>query len=70
MSKQSEAKEKQGYTKQAPCCSNCNFFTSKIESVKSGWSSQEFKHESELRCLIGKFKVLKNSWCNQYEPNK
>jgi hypothetical protein len=67
MSKQSEAKEKQGFRKDAPCCQNCKHFVSKIERIKSRWSSKMFDKESELRCGIGNFKTFKRSWCNQHE---
>jgi len=63
MSKQSESKEQQGYTNNAPCCQNCSNFSSKKEKVKSKWSSATFVKESGYRCNIGNFKVLKRSWC-------
>lgn len=67
MSKQSEAKENQGYRKDAPMCKNCSLFTSKTEEVKSKWSSQTFQKESEFRCAIGGFKTMKMSWCIFHE---
>lgn len=67
MSKQSESKEKQGYSKQAPCCSNCKSFSSEIERVKTRYSSCLIDHETKVRCLIGGFKVLKNGWCKEHE---
>lgn len=67
MSKQSEAKEKQGYRKDAPCCQNCSLFSMKSEQVKGKWSSQTFTKESEYRCTIGNFKVLKRSWCTNHK---
>lgn len=67
MSKQEEAKKKQGFITKSPMCSNCINFKSKKEQVKRPWSSQLFTVESELRCGIGMFKVGKSNWCNEYK---
>ena len=66
MSKQSEAKEKQGFLKKSPTCSNCINFSLEKEQYKIQWSSQEFTREFNLRCKIGNFKVGKSNWCNQH----
>jgi len=42
MSKQSDAKENQGYTKDVPCCQNCESFSLKKEEVKSKYSSHVY----------------------------
>jgi hypothetical protein len=67
MSKQSEAKEKQGFRKYSPCCKNCDFFTFKRENVKSKYGNYEFTKESDLRCAIGNFKVGKSNYCNNHK---
>ena len=67
MSKQSEAKEKQGFVKDSPKCSNCKHFTSDKEEVKKQWSRDSWVFEKNLRCSIGGFKVGKSNYCNQHE---
>jgi len=53
MSKQSKAKEKQGFLKKSPNCSNCINFSLEKKQYKTQWSSQEFTREFNLRCKIG-----------------
>jgi hypothetical protein len=67
MSKQSEAKEKQGFKKDSPKCSNCVNFSLEIEKYKTEWSSQEYTKETNLRCKIGGFKTGKSNWCTLHE---
>lgn len=67
MSKQSEAKEKQGFLKKSPMCSNCKNFTFDSEQIKNQWSSQMWTKESNLRCSIGGFKVGKSNWCTNHK---
>ena len=63
MSKQSIAKEKQGYTPYAQkVCASCVFFTK--ETVPSGW--QKFTVDKNLRCVKGGFKVGKMSTCDEW----
>jgi hypothetical protein len=59
MSKQSEAKERQGYEKKASpnFCSNCKNYS----SLGSGWN------ETAMRCEIGEFKVMRQGICNLHE---
>lgn len=59
MSKQTEAKEKQGYTRYIKDCGNCRFLDcSKPNSL----------HTSKgLRCGIGGFVVFKTATCNKHE---
>ena len=64
MSKQSEAKEEQGYTKKLPTCSTCLNF--KMETVPSAWNDK-YLIEKNLRCKIGKFKVMKTATCKRHE---
>ena len=66
MSKQSEAKEKQGFKRDCTKCSNCKSFTSDIETTKTPWGT-EFNTEKNLRCSIGNFKVGKSNWCKSHE---
>lgn len=64
MSKQSEAKINQGYTRELKTCANCKHFCFKEE--KAGWNNQ-YVLEKELRCGIGEFKVHKTATCNLHE---
>lgn len=66
MSKKSEAKEKQGFLKKSPTCSNCVHFSMDKEECKTKWSSQLFIKESNLRCSLGGFKVGKSNWCKEH----
>jgi len=69
MSKQSEAKEKQGFLKKSPTCSNCVNFCLETEKYTTQWSPQEFTREFNLRCKIGDFKVGKSNWCTLHRFN-
>jgi hypothetical protein len=64
MSKQSEAKEKQGFQKECPKCSNCKFFKSEKFIEETRWGNYE--REQNIRCSLGEFKVGKSNWCNQH----
>ena len=61
MSKQSEAKEKQKYSRDIKNCGNCKHFTSDKEKWNYGTI------ERNLRCSVGKFKVHKTAKCDLYE---
>ena len=63
MSKQSEAKDNQGYKKTSNQCGNCKHFTSKLE--KAAWGNHY--NEKELRCDLGGFKVNKTASCNEHK---
>lgn len=67
MSKQSKAKERQGYVPKAipSTCATCAHFTSAIEERKS-WG-RTYQHESNLRCGKGGFAVKKLGTCNEYK---
>ena len=62
MSKQSEAKEQQGYVAKPtwPVCGNCMNFRSDIKPVP--WSTTHTQ-ETNMRCGIGGFKVSKLGTC-------
>lgn len=67
MSKQTEAKEKQGYVAKAipQTCGNCqNFQSDKTE--REGYLGGTFIDEKNLRCGIGQFAVKKMGTCNEW----
>jgi hypothetical protein len=64
MSKQSENKEKQGWSKITPCCGNCENFTFEKEVKNEYWGN--FIQESNLRCKIGEFKTDRSNYCDFY----
>ena len=69
MSKQSENKQKQGFQKKYPCCSNCAHFRSEIVKEPSSIRENGFwEREKNLRCGIGGFKIGKSNWCKHYAP--
>lgn len=63
MSKQSEAKIKQGFQKKCPCCGNCTQFT--FEKEKVSWGA--YYKNVNLRCSTGNFKVGKSNWCTEHK---
>ena len=65
MSKQSEAKEKQGFTKESPKCSNCINFSSHKFMEETKWGI--YPREINVKCSLGNFKVGKSNWCNEHE---
>ena len=69
MSKQSEAKEKQGFRKTGNMCSNCNNYTSvRVRKEYTGYGGKQVWYEErEKRCLLGGFAVGKSNVCNHYE---
>lgn len=66
MTKQSEAKEKQGYIPKLkpPACVNCKNFTHEEIIMKTPWSS--YVKDTNLRCALGGFKVMKMGTCNEW----
>ena len=66
MSKQSEAKNKQGYIRKLKprACMNCKNFTHELILIKTPWSS--YTKDTYLRCTIGGFKVMKMGTCNEW----
>lgn len=69
MSKQSEAKEAQGYNpKPIPrICANCAHYRSESAKkyVGTAWESE---FESNKRCGTGGFAVKKTATCNIFQP--
>lgn len=64
MSKQSEIKEKQGFRKDAPCCSNCINLAFDKKPIE--WAPEIMK-EVNVRCIIGEFKVGRSNWCKLHK---
>lgn len=64
MSKQSEAKEKQGFKKDSPKCANCIHFKSEKQIEKTAYG--DYEKESSMRCSLGEFKVGKSNWCENH----
>lgn len=77
MSKQSEAKNHQGYEEKAPTCTSCKYFSCEkslskwqIESNAKGtssWDAEKNGIERNIRCGKGGFAVKKQAICNCYE---
>ena len=67
MSKQSEAKEKQGFEKVAPNCSMCKHFIKDVRYCTYTWSVKVYEIHTNLRCSLGNFKVGKTSSCKMLE---
>lgn len=67
MSKQSEAKEAQGYTREIKNCGNCAHFSCDVEM--SEWNNN-YRIERNLRCGIGEFKIHKTATCNMHCQKK
>jgi hypothetical protein len=66
MSKESEAKKKQGYVPKATpqVCMNCASYRSEIKTETeygSTWEKEVNKH-----CAIGGFEVMKMGTCNEF----
>lgn len=66
MSKQSEAKQAQGYEERPviPICANCTHCASVVADSDDLWS---WNIKKELRCGIGGFAVKEIGTCNLYE---
>lgn len=64
MSKQSEAKEKQGFQVKPCVCGDCRHFTSDKEEVNHGFGF--YTKERNLRCSKGGFKVGKSNTCREW----
>ncbi len=61
MSKQSKAKEQQGWKRHGPVCANCQLFSSECKTLKTNYG--EWIKENNLRCKQGDSKTGKSSWC-------
>ena len=68
MSKQSKAKEFQGYVEKVVpmTCSNCKHFRSVITQEPSQWGGGTWTKETAMRCDLGGFKVKKMGGCNEH----
>jgi hypothetical protein len=67
MSKQSEAKYGQGYTRNPACCRNCAHYESDITELPPAFSwSEPRKVEKNKRCGVGGFAVQSNGHCLQF----
>lgn len=66
MSKQSEAKQAQGYKPNHfyPVCMNCKYSDSVVIETDDSWS---WNIKKETRCGIGGFAVKKMGTCKLYE---
>lgn len=65
MSKQSVAKEKQGYEEKPvlPICSNCGYFKSEFDKPYTG---SNYVREFNLKCTLGGFTCKKTATCDRY----
>lgn len=73
MSKQSEAKTKQGYTPKAVprTCHNCsNFAFDNVQTRKATEWREAYFEDKNLRCGIGDFAVKKMGTCNEFKPKE
>ena len=68
MSKQSEAKIKQGYVPKAipQTCVNCASFRLDVATLPTGCGNGTYRKETNLRCCIGGFAVKKMGTCNEF----
>jgi hypothetical protein len=70
MSKQSEAKEKQGYVEKfvPTVCSNCAHYTFDRVQTQEGttWRPEGWFADKNLRCGIGGFAVKKTGSCAEH----
>ena len=66
MSKQQEAKARQGYLRRARMCGSCQHFRQDTETVRGVYGPYNKKH-TNLRCTLGGFKVMAFGACNRWE---
>lgn len=73
MSKQSEAKLKQGYMPKAiptTCCNCTHFHSDMVERSAGVFQSCGWVEEKNLRCLVGEFAVKKMGTCSLFQFGK
>ncbi len=79
MSKQSEAKEKQGYDPRPSerCCKTCSYFRFEMKwpkwierNPRSQYRTEEYKRMRNLRCAIGNFAVTRQAVCELWEKKE
>ena len=63
MSKQSEAKMAQRYTKASACCKTCKNFSSETTELLRTYGPGTWVKESNKRCGIGGFAVQSSAHC-------
>ena len=64
MSRQSEAKESQGYSAKAPSCKSCINYMSEVEMKPASFSwTQPYSVEKNRRCGVGGFAVSPAGHC-------
>ena len=78
MSKQSDAKEKQGYTSDVKKCATCKNFKFDLrvslwmedqnQQSPGKWPVKEYGIQKNKRCQIGGFAVKSTAVCNSWEP--
>lgn len=61
-----QIKDDQGYTKDAPKCSNCAYFSSEFETIKNQWNPSTYQKEVNKRCALGGFACQKATWCKKH----
>lgn len=68
MSKQSEAKERQGYIEKPSLrkCSTCRYYSYEVETRKD-WADVEYEIKKKIRCAIGGFTIKANAICNRFD---
>ncbi|MGX5885214.1 hypothetical protein [Burkholderia gladioli] len=66
MSKQSEAKEAQGWRKKAAVCAHCLHFKFDRVETPSQWGCAVYVQEKNLRCSLGGFKTGKSNTCDYF----
>lgn len=64
-SKQAKAKEIQGWTKDFPCCENCEYFKSTVENFSNAYGT--FPKSRNMKCSVGGFATKKRCWCKKWE---
>jgi hypothetical protein len=78
MSKQSEAKQSQGYRTDPQNCGNCKnrqcdkalpdwMRRENERSVRPVWSVESYGQESKQRCGLGGFAIRKTATCTRWE---
>lgn len=65
MSKQQEARDKQGYRATPNACPNCKHYRSRLDLVESDY--EMIAVEKDRRCALGGFAVKRHSVCNCHE---
>ena len=59
MSKVSEVKEAQGWTKNNPVCSNCRHYRD---------TTLITEYKVKIECSLGNFATKKTAWCKKWSP--